>query len=150
MNERLLISIPFSNKRLYISSLLLLLATIPFIVYSNYSTKVGFLYVILSFYVCLGVYLLFVFVRTKTAAIRIYSSKIIDNHRITNFSRVIQKHDIQSIELRETLLRSGPFSLIVIKCLSNSKEIHIHTDSIEIQLHELYKMLQDWFNSTTE
>ncbi len=99
---------------------------------------------------CLGVYLLFVFVRTKTAAIRIYSSKIIDNHRITNFSRVIQKHDIQSIELRETLLRSGPFSLIVIKCLSNSKEIHIHTDSIEIQLHELYKMLQDWFNSTTE
>ncbi|HON53899.1 MAG TPA: hypothetical protein P5243_01565 [Bacteroidales bacterium] len=147
MNERLLISIPFSNKRLYISSLLLLLATIPFIVYSNYSTKVGFLYVILGFYVCLGVYLLFVFARTKTAAIRIYSSKIIDNHRITNFSRVIQKHDIQSIELRETLLRSGPFSFIVIKCLSNSKEIHIHTDSIEIQLHELYKMLQDWFTT---
>jgi hypothetical protein len=42
MNERLLISIPFSNKRLYISSLLLLLATIPFIVYSNYSTKLFF------------------------------------------------------------------------------------------------------------
>lgn len=144
MNEPLLQSIHFSNKRVYISSLLLLLATIPFIVYSNQSSKIGFLYIILAFYVLLAVYLLFVFIRTKTPAICIYPSKIIDKHRITRLSRGILKDDIQCIELRETLLRSGPFTYIAITLYSTKKEMHVHTDSIEISMQDLYGMLRTW------
>ncbi|HPH16750.1 MAG TPA: hypothetical protein PK029_06245 [Bacteroidales bacterium] len=136
--------IEFSNKRLYTSSILLLMATVPFVLYSNYTSKVGFLYVILAFYVLLGIYLLFVFIRTKTSAIRVYSDRIIDNHRITKFTRIIQKNDVQGIELRETLLRSGPFTCIVITLQSTSKELYLYTDSIEITNQELYDLLQEW------
>lgn len=145
--EQVIKTIEFSNKRLYTSSALLLLATIPFIFYSQYTAKIGFMYIILAFYVMLAVYLLFVFIRTKTPAFCIYPSKIVDNHRITKFSRTIYKNEIKSIERKETLLRSGPFVYILITLHSNTKEIPLYTDSIEITNQELLELLQDWLNA---
>jgi len=134
----------FDVKGIHLSIFLILIATIPFIVYSNKFGKPGHLYVLLGIYCLLFAYLLIVFARTYGPAFAFKKEVLIDNHRILGFTRKIRKEQIESVELKEKYTKRGLGRFIEVKKINKKNPILLLDDRINCNIDELMGYIEEW------